>query len=115
MICRGMRVRLLPHRYYPKDPSKNVDCEIGEDKYGTFRAFQIIDYNRPKEGGKPKSGWMYLKIHTNLPLGVGDVVTIDNLEYIQRKNNVVVLAVTIKESSPFDMQRDNLGENDIGF
>lgn len=109
MIFEGSRIEIRPNKRYRDNPELNEDIEVGEGRFGSYQQCQIIDRNAT-EDGKVKTGFFYCRIHTNLNLKVGDIVTVDKILYVQRKQNICVIAINIKESSPTTSIEDVIEE-----
>lgn len=109
----GSKVRLLMNKIYRDDPSKNEEVGIGEDFYGPYQQFQVTDVNRSKNP-KQRNGYMYIRVHTNLPLSKDMVVTIKDILYVFKKGAYSTFAVTILEKSPTDLTPDiDCGEKSV--
>lgn len=99
MITKGTKIILKPFANYKDDPSKYQACEFGKDRYGEYLQFQCIDYNDAMNSKKKSVGWLYLRVHTSLPLDVDEQITVDEVLYVMKKGNTAVVAVTIAEKA----------------
>lgn len=110
MLASGTNVTLRPYKTYKNNPENNVAVGYGENKRGKFLKFQVMDVNN--SGSKKATGFLYVNVHTDLPLKVFDMVTIDQILYVQRKFNVVVIGITIKQTNPevLEMPKEDIFE-----
>lgn len=114
MITKGTKIILKPFANYKDDPSKYQACEFGKDRYGEYLQFQCIDHNDALQGKRKSVGWLYLRVHTSLPLDVGEQITIDEVLYVMKKGNTAVVAVTIKEKAVGTIEEDE-EDDSCGF
>lgn len=112
MICKGTKLTLRPNKRYKNNPELNEDIQVGNDRYGDFQQCQVLDVNHTNDTSV-KSGFFYCRIHTNLSLKVGDIVTVDKIQYVQKKGNIAIVAVTIEETSP--VYYDDKVDEDVKF
>lgn len=97
MIRAGDKVLLLKNKEYKDDPSKNEDVGYGDNKFGNFQQFQVYDSNVTKNKGMFLGGFFYMQIFSNDVLAPNDVVIIKEILYVQRKRNVCIFGVKLKE------------------
>lgn len=103
MINSGRSITLRPYKHYKDDPSKSVDVGYGENSYGKFLKFQVLDCNAGENGSN--TGFAYLNVYTDVPLKVNDCVTIDDILYVQVKRTsynktATIIGITIKQTNP---------------
>lgn len=106
MISKGDRIKLRPNMTYKDDPSKNEIVGTGKDQFGNYQQLQTMDINNVGQG-KTKTGFFYVRVYTDIPLTSDDVVTIKDILYVQRKNNVCLFGIAIEETKPFSIQNDD--------
>ncbi|MEF9968570.1 MAG: hypothetical protein RR766_08655 [Longicatena sp.] len=94
----GDKITLLPNKRYKGKHELDEPVGTGSDKYGDFIQMQVMD-ETPSKTGK-LTGFMYVRIHTDLKLVPNDRVTVKAITGAQRKNNVSVLEIDIKETDP---------------
>ena len=111
MINIGSKIRLRPNMTYKDDPSKNEDFNFGEDHIGKYQQCQVLDINT--SNGRTKTGFFYVRIHTELPLAIDDMVTIKEILYVQRKAHICLFGCTIEENPTMSIKDDI--KNDVGF
>lgn len=105
----GTCVRLLMNRRFKNDPSKDEEVGIGEDSYGPYQQFQVMDVN-PTKSKTTRAGFMYLRVHTNLSLTKDMYVTIKDILYIQKNGPYTTVACTIMEQSPTEITCEEIEE-----
>lgn len=111
----GQKIEIRPNMRYKDKPELNEDIGYGQDQVGVFQQCQVLDRTDVGDG-KIKTGFLYVRIHTDLPLKVGDMVTVKEFEYVQRKGNLFVIGIKIEETSPFSISDDQEeNENDCAF
>jgi hypothetical protein len=112
MIAIGTKIKLRPNLRYKDQPEKDCDFYVGDNSYGKYLQFQVLDANNVNTG-KSVSGFFYIQIFTELPLAVDDMVTIKEIMYVQRKGNVCVFGCKIQENPIMGVTSDL--KNDVGF
>ena len=110
MIRSGTKITLRPYKTYKDDPSKNVDIECGECEEGKYLQCQVMDVNVGNSG--KITGFFYVRIFTELPLAINDIVTVKDILWVQKKRNVCVLGCTIYEGQ---VLMSNSDFKDVGF
>lgn len=114
MIKSGTKITIRPNKRYPNNPELNEDIAVGSDHYGDFQQCQVMDINSTSET-KFKTGFFYCRIHTNIPLKIGDMVTVDKIIYFQQKMKNAIVGITIQEKSPL-IYDDKVDEDSVyGF
>jgi len=115
VIKEGTRITLRPYKdYHGQEGKENIYAGYDKDKFGNeYLKFQTIDINRGVN--KPTTGFCYVNIYTDLPLKVGDSVTVDKILGVQVKGfkRTVVLWIKIKETNPrviVDISENNFME-----
>jgi hypothetical protein len=103
MINTDRNITLRPYKFYKNDPSKSIDVGYGENLYGKFLKFQVLDCNAGEHG--TNTGFAYLNVHTNIPLKVNDCVMVDEILYVQVKRTsfnktATIIGITIKQTNP---------------
>lgn len=112
MIAIGSKITLRPNMTYKDAPEKNEDFNYSENMFGKFQQCQVMDINAGVDGNK-RIGFFYVRIYSDLPLAVNDVVTVKEIMYVQRKGNICVFAIKIEENPIMSIQ-GNL-KDDVGF
>lgn len=112
MIAPGNMIRLLPNMRYPNEPEKNEDFGAGENSYGKYLQCQIMDVNTGKNN-KKVVGFAYVRIYTELPLAINDMVTIKEILFIQKKRYNTIIGISIYEQPAMSISK-NL-KSEVGF
>lgn len=99
MIKKGSNITLRPYKTYKCDPIKSELIGYNENSFGKCLQFQVMDVNNTKKD-KPITGFVYVNVHTSVPLKVGDLVTVKDILYVQRKINIVIVGITIEQTNP---------------
>lgn len=116
MIRKNSNVTLKAYKSYKDHPEKDEPVGFGEDKlFGKHLKFTIMDVNNSTTE-KPTTGFAYLNVYSNLPLKPNDMITVDEILYIQikfvRGKNVVIFGVTIKQTQIGELgNEENILEN----
>lgn len=114
MIKEGTNITLRPYKNYPNNPEKSVQVGFGEDHIlGKHLKFQVMDVNNGT-GAKPHTGFAYINVYTELPLKVGDMVTVDKIVTFQIKKNIVIIGVTISQTAVGEFKEDTHSNNELG-
>jgi hypothetical protein len=112
MIKSGTLIKVYSFRKFKDDPSKDVGVETSENAFGVYQAFQTLDINGNPEMPR-RTGFAYVHVHnTNVPLKVGDTVTVKKIIYFQRHGNYCTIGIEIEETAPLSFSEEEV-ENDI--
>lgn len=110
MINRGSKIKLRPNMIYKDNPEKNELVGTGENAYGKYQQMQCLDLNNGADG-KNHTGFIYIRVHSEIPLVPDDEIVVSEILYVQRKRNVVVVGVTILETNPFSVPEPEIAED----
>ncbi|MFR7590224.1 MAG: hypothetical protein ACLUVC_02175 [Longibaculum sp.] len=114
MIKEGTNITLRPYKHYKDNPENDVPVGFGEDHIlGKHLKFQVMDVNNGA-GAKPHTGFAYINVYTELPIKVGDMVTVDKIVTFQIKKNIVIIGVTIRQTAVGEF-KEEFYNHDNGF
>lgn len=106
VISKGSKLRVLANYHYKNHPEKNVDILLGETRNGKYQQFQVQDVNQGLNG-KVNTGYAYVRAFTNVPLKVGDYVTVKEILAIIKKYKDTIIHIKIEETMPGELIVDD--------
>ncbi|QNM11781.1 MULTISPECIES: hypothetical protein [Bacillota] len=110
MIKIGTKIKLRPNMLYKDDPEKSENVGYGENEFGKYQQLQILDLNKSADG-KNKTGFIYVRIFSELPMLPDDEVVVKDILFIQRKRNIVVVGIKIEENTPYSIPEPEPNED----